>query len=219
MTLPSLQLAVDVLSTDEALELTRAVYPHFDILEVGTPLILEEGLAALEALREACPGKRYLADLKIMDAGRLEASSGFCRGADVVTVLGAADDSTIGGALEAAAQHGGQIMADLINVADPAARARRLEQMGVHLLCVHTAHDVTESGGSPLRELVEVRRVTRCRLAVAGGLDLSSVGQVVRSGADVLVVGSAITRNREPAAAARAFLEAMARAVRGEADS
>ena len=204
-----LQLAVDVLSTEEALELARAVYPHFDILEVGTPLILEQGLSALEALREACPGKRYLADLKVMDAGRLEASSGFRRGADIVTVLGAADDRTIRGALDAAGEYGGEVMAALINVADPAVRARRLEEMGVHLLCVHTAHDVTESGGSPLRELVEVRSVTRCPLAVAGGLDLRSVGLAVRAGADILVVGSAITRDRDSAGAARAFQRQM----------
>ena len=191
--------------------MARAVYPHFDILEAGTPLVLEEGLAALEALREACPGKRYLADLKIMDAGRLEASSGFRRGADIVTVLGAADDRTVRGALEAASEHGCELMADLINVADPARRARELSAMGVQMLCIHTAHDVWESGGSPLRELEKVRVVTAALLAVAGGLTLASVGPAAAAGADILVVGSAITGARDPRAAARELLERMGR--------
>ena len=42
---------------------------HFDILEVGTPLILAEGVRAIETLRTGHPGKQFLADLKIMDVG------------------------------------------------------------------------------------------------------------------------------------------------------
>jgi len=120
---PRLQLAIDVLRTSDALRLAEATYPHFDIAEIGTPLIIEEGLAALEALKSRFPDKQYLADLKIMDAGFIEASSGFTRGADIVTVLAAADDQTISGALEAAEKHHGKIMADLINVPDPLVRA------------------------------------------------------------------------------------------------
>jgi 6-phospho 3-hexuloisomerase len=135
-----------------------------------------------------------------MDAGRLEASSGFRGGADVVTVLGAADDRTIRGALEAAAEHGGELMADLINVSDPAGRARELAAMGVRLLCVHTAHDVSESGGSPLRELAVVRDATDARLAVAGGLTLDGAARAVAAGADILIVGSAITGASAPRA-------------------
>ena len=34
-----------------------------DIAEAGTPLIIEEGLRALEAMKEARPDKAYLAHL------------------------------------------------------------------------------------------------------------------------------------------------------------
>ena len=77
---PRLQLAVDATDLPTALRLVEAVYPYYDIAEVGTPLIIEEGLHALEALQRAFPDKQYLADLKIMDAGRLEAESAFRRG-------------------------------------------------------------------------------------------------------------------------------------------
>ena len=47
----------------------------------------------------APPTATLLADLKIVDAGELEAQIGFDAGADIVTVLGVAHDVTIQGAL------------------------------------------------------------------------------------------------------------------------
>ena len=112
------------------------LYPHFDLLEIGTPLIIEEGLGALQKLKAQFPDKLFLADLKIMDAGHLEARSGSLRGADVVTVLGAADDSTIRGAIDAAQECNGYLMADLIGLPDPAKRAQApCDVMPVRICC------------------------------------------------------------------------------------
>ena len=195
-----LQLAIDVLSVDDALQIGEAVYPHFDIAEIGKPLIIEAGMAAVECLKERFPDKQYLADLKIMDAGFIEASSGFARGADIVTVLAAADDSTISNALEAAAKYDGKIMVDLINVADPISRAQRLQQLGVEMMCVHTAYDRQAPGVDPLAELLELRAMTDVSLGVAGGLKLDNVKRAVDCGADIVVVGGAIITHENPGA-------------------
>ncbi len=85
-----LQIALDALTPREALELVGQTYPHFDIVEIGTPLIIAEGLSALEAIKAKFPDKKHVADLKIMDAGKLGAASAFKRGADIVTAFGAA---------------------------------------------------------------------------------------------------------------------------------
>jgi len=204
---PQLQLALDFVSLNDALRTASAVHPHFDIAEIGTPLIIEEGLRALEELKARWPEKRFLADTKIMDAGRIEAGSAFRRGADIVTVLALADDKTIAGALEAAAQCGGQIMADLIHVPDPAARARQLERLGVHILCVHTAYDVQDQAIDPLGELACVRSAVASRVAVAGGLKLNNVEPAVRGGADILIFGGAIAANPEPGRMAKQILD------------
>ena len=203
---PRLQLAVDVLDIETAVDVVERVHPHFDIVEIGTPLIIEAGLAAVERIKPLCPGKRCLADLKIMDAGRLEASSGFRRGADIVTVLAVADDATIAKAVEAADEHGGQLMADLINAADPARRAVELADLGVSILCVHTAHDTTATGANPLAMLQAVRPVVKCELAIAGGLALDSVGAAVEHGADIGVGGGGILNQPDQRAAAAAIM-------------
>ena len=208
---PLLQLAIDVLSIDKAMAVAANVYPHYDIAEIGTPLIIEEGMHALEAVKAAFPDRSYLADLKIMDAGSIEAASGFARGADIITVLAAADDVTISNAVARAAEYGGEVMVDLINVAEPAERAKQLEAIGVDSVCVHTAYDVQSATNGPLEELRIVRSAVACKVAVAGGLKRENIGEVVDAGADIVIVGSAITCHPDPASEAEAIHEALMR--------
>jgi 3-hexulose-6-phosphate synthase len=204
---PLLQLALDFTDLDQAFKIAAATYPHFDLLEIGTPLIIEEGLGALQKLKAKFPDKLFLADLKIMDAGHLEARSGFLRGADVVTVLGAADDSTIRGAIDAARECDGYLMADLIGLPDPAKRARRLQELGVDCVCVHTAYDRSSRGASPLSELEQVRAAITGSVAVAGGLRLENTEQVIAAGGNIMVVGGAITTHANPGAVAKSIFQ------------
>lgn len=204
---PLLQVAVDVLSTQQALDVVGQVYPYLDILEIGTPLIIEEGLRPLEMIKAKFPDKKYLADLKIMDAGKIEATSAFARGADIVTVLAAADNLTIRGALDAAESHGGQVMADLINVPDPVARAMELDALKIPLICLHTAYDLRNTGRDPLYFLEKIRPVVHCRLAIAGGITADSIAPAVGKGADILVVGGGIINQSEPREVARAIMK------------
>lgn len=77
-----------------------------------------------------------LADLKIMDAGEHEANLAFAAGADIVTVLGVAHDETIQGVVQAARRFGGgkEVMVDLINTNNPAARAKEVAKLGVDIV-------------------------------------------------------------------------------------
>jgi 3-hexulose-6-phosphate synthase / 6-phospho-3-hexuloisomerase len=204
---PLLQVAVDALSIKQALQTVGQIYPHVDIIEIGTPLLIGEGLSALEAIKAKFPGKKYLADLKIMDAGKIEATSAFQRGADIVTVLAAADDLTIHGTLEAAEGHGGQVMADLINVRDPVGRAIELSAMRVPILCLHTAFDRRGPDKDILYLLEIVRPVVSCRLAIAGGLTADTVRQALSKGSDIVVVGSGITDQPDPGKVARTIMK------------
>lgn len=204
-----LQLALDVASTAEAVRLAGSIYPYFDIAEIGTPLIIEEGLAPLAVLKARYPDKKYLADTKIVDAGYFEAASAFKRGADIVTVLGVADNATIQGALRAAVEHGGRIMVDLMYVSDKVGRARQLASLGVHILCLHTAHDLQQTGIDPMADLKNVRAAINCVLAIAGGIKLDDVPRAIKLGADIFVVGSGITGAKDQRDTARCFMERM----------
>jgi 3-hexulose-6-phosphate synthase len=200
-----LQVALDAPSTRAALELLQQIHPFVDIVEIGTPLLIEEGLSALEILRKEYPDKRYLADTKIMDAGYLEAASAFRRGADIVTVLAVADNATIEGVLRAAREHGKMVMADFINAPQLESRAQRLEAMGADMLCLHTAFDRQGENVDVLSELHRLRPLVTCGLAVAGGLNLKATGEAIAAGANVVVIGGAITSQTDPRSAAQQF--------------
>lgn len=83
-----LQAALDTLTLDECLDLLRETHGAVDVAEVGTPFVIEEGMAPVKAIKAAFPQIEVLADAKIMDAGEFEADKCFEAGADIVTVLG-----------------------------------------------------------------------------------------------------------------------------------
>ena len=125
-----LQVALDVVSLREAIRIARlSVKGGADILEAGTPLIKSVGLISVEVLKEAFPEKIVVADLKTMDAGRLEASLAFEKGADIVTVMALATMETITEVVETAREYGGKVMVDLMNVSNPFLEAKKLSEI------------------------------------------------------------------------------------------
>ncbi|EDW4537521.1 3-hexulose-6-phosphate synthase, partial [Salmonella enterica subsp. enterica] len=63
-----LQLALDLVDIPGAKQLVAEVQEHIDIVEIGTPVVINEGLRAVKEIKEAFPSLTVLADLKIMDA-------------------------------------------------------------------------------------------------------------------------------------------------------
>jgi len=197
-----LQVAMDVLTTNAALELAATVAPYVDIIELGTPLIKSEGLRAITAIKEAHPDKTVFADLKTMDAGELEADMAFKAGADLVTVLGAAGNSTIAGAVKAAKAHGKGVVVDLIGVNDKAARAREVTELGATFVEMHAGLDEQAEPGFSLETLLNDGQTARVPFSLAGGVNALTISAVQRAGATVAVAGSAIYGADDPAAAA-----------------
>lgn len=204
-----LQLALDG-DFEASLAILRAVRPYIDIAEIGTPLIFREGIAAARRLRAAFPDLPLLADLKIMDAGDLEAAIAFEAGCDLVTALGVTQDATLRGALAAAGRYGKQVMVDMMQVPDLCARAEALLAMGCHYLCVHTAHDRQSAGDGPLTPLRALRqRLPDAPLAVAGGIGPGAIDAVAALRPEIVVVGSAIAGAADPVRVAQAIRERM----------
>ena len=111
-----LQLALDRVDLSGILSVLHEIGDLVDIVEIGTPVIIREGVRAVAETKRAFPKMEVLADLKIMDAGEYEASIGFDAGADIVTVLGAAHDATVLGAIRQARARSRRVMVDMIAV-------------------------------------------------------------------------------------------------------
>jgi 3-hexulose-6-phosphate synthase / 6-phospho-3-hexuloisomerase len=193
---PVLQVALDFENLSRALQAAReAVEGGAEWIEAGTPLLKSEGLDALRELKKAFPGHRIVADMKVMDTGAFEVEIAAKAGADVVTVLGASDDDTIADAVRGGDLYGAEVMVDLLNVADPLARARRAGELGAAYVCWHVGIDMQMLAKTPFEILEQLARASPIPVAVAGGLNSESVAQATRAGASVLIVGGAITKS------------------------
>lgn len=210
MTVALLQVALDFIDIGRAMKCAReAVAGGADWLEAGTPLIKSEGLTALRALREAFPGRHLVADLKTMDAGRTEMEMAARAGASSASVLSAASDATIRECVAAGRNLGIEVEVDLIGSADYAAAARRAQELGAAAVAVHLGIDDQMTGRDPLELLRAVREAVALRVSVAGGINSETAAAVAGAGADVVVVGGALTKSPDAAAAARDIRKAM----------
>ncbi|MEC5199666.1 3-hexulose-6-phosphate synthase [Arthrobacter sp. PL16] len=205
-----LQVAIDLLTTEDALELAGKVAEYVDIIELGTPLIKAAGLSVVTAIKEAHPDKIVFADMKTMDAGELEADIAFKAGADLMTVLGTADDSTIAGAVKAAKAHNKGVVVDLIGVADKVTRAKEVHALGAKFVEMHAGLDEQAKPGFDLKGLLSAGAEARVPFSVAGGVKVATIGDVKKAGAEVAVAGGAIYSAADPAVAAKELRDAVA---------
>ena len=198
-----LQLAIDCFTVDEALAITEEVSDLVDIVEVGTPLILREGVAAVGRLREKFPSLCILADMKIVDGAEYESRLAFDAGADIVTVLAAAEDQTIALATRTSEEYDKEVMVDLIGLKDAVSRASEMEQLGAHYLCIHRSTDLGQRGPGTDHNLGRFKTAAGdMKIAVAGGIDTQVLQRMTIPKPDIAIVGSYITNseNRREAA-------------------
>lgn len=198
-----LQLALDLVNIPEAKQVVAEVAEFIDIVEIGTPVVINEGLHAVKAIKEAFPQLRVLADLKIMDAGGYEVMKASEAGADIITVLGVSDDATIKGAVAEALKQGKQVMVDMINVKDIESRAMEIDALGVDYICVHSGYDHQAEGKNSFEELAAIKRVVKhAKTAVAGGIKMETLPEVIQANPDLVIVGGGITSQTDKKATA-----------------
>ena len=198
-----LQVALDFVDLPRALQVAKeAVAGGVDWVEAGTPLIKAEGLNAVRELKAAFPDKMIFADLKTMDAGRIEVEYAAKAGAGLVGALGAASEATIKECIEAAHNYGAKLIVDMVEVADPVARAKQAEAWGADYIGIHTAIDQQMRGEAPFETLRAVAAAVSIPVSAAGGINSETAAAAVAAGAAIVVVGGAIIKATDAAAAA-----------------
>lgn len=188
-----LQIAIDLADSSTVLDIVDQIYDVIDIVEIGTPMIIKEGMSAVRKVKEKYPQVTVLADTKIVDGGSLECGDVCKAGADIVTVLAVSDDETVTDVVKTAHQYGKKAMADLISVEDIGTRARKLKKLGIDYIAVHTGVDMQKQGKTPLGDLKElVKAVPSTMCAVAGGVKLETLDQYVQVSPEIIIAGGSL---------------------------
>jgi len=153
--------------------------------------------------------KSLIADMKTMDTGAFETEMASKAGADIVCILAASDNSTIADAIKSARKYGSKIMVDLIGVNDKIQRAKELESLGVDYFCIHVGIDEQMIGKNPIKVLSSLVKTTNIPIAVAGGLNSKTAVDAVKAGAQVIIVGGAITKAKDVTKATKQIKQAI----------
>jgi bifunctional enzyme Fae/Hps len=208
---PYLQIAIDIPDIEEVKRVMNLI-PDSDhiIYEVGTPLAKRYGAEVILELREVKPGSFFVLDLKTLDTGNLEARMAADATANAVVISGLAPIQTIVRAVKEAEKTGIYSIIDMLNVEDPVNRLRKIVDAGVKpdVVELHRAIDAEGVAEPPWKLAGKIKKFG-VLVAVAGGLRPENMEEAVKAGADILVVGRAITRAKDVEGAARRFLDYM----------
>ena len=206
--LPAIQLALDVTSIDEALRIAEiGVAAGVDILEVGTPLVVHCGVAAIGALVQAFPQMPVLVDYKSMDSGGKNVQLTKLHGAQAMTVCAGAADETILAAVAAAKETGVHVAIDTIGVKNQAERARQCAQWGVDSVFLHYGAD--QRRNDPMRSGVQWLAEVVATVDIPVGIATMSADDSVAGaglGAKLFAVGHPLISGPDPAGDLRDFV-------------
>lgn len=215
---PYLQVAMDLVDMKQVERVLTGV-PQNDhvIFEAGTPLIKQFGLSVINEIRKIRPNCFIVADLKTLDTGNLEARMVSNAGGDAAVVSGLAPVETIAAFIKEAKKCGIYAIIDMLNVDEPAKLIESLGQMGGAALLpqyveMHRAIDKEATGDYSWGDIKKIKEVAKkynakILVATAGGIRQPVVKKALAAGADIVVVGRAITASKDIKNAAESFLE------------
>lgn len=193
---PVLQVALDVMNLHRALQIAKeAVTGGVDWIEAGTPLIKSEGLESVRELKRTFPSHTIVADMKTMDVGTVEVEMASKAGADVICIMGVADDATITEAVKTGKRYGSKIMVDLLGSSNPEKRAKEMENYGADFVCLHVGVDQQMKKVESLEDVKNVADEVNIPVACAGGINSETAANIVEAGASIIIVGSAIIKS------------------------
>lgn len=201
-----LQISYDFTNLSQALEIAKQTAAFADILEVGTPLLLSEGINAIREFKKHFPDKQIVADAKLVD--RVDAIIPVLAktGANHVTILYGTNNKVIQKASSIAHSNGVKLALDLIDDETMAQGAHDAKALGVDYVLFHYPHTL-EGIYSHLDMWELVRGNTDLPVFISGSIAKHHVADIIVLKPQGIIIGEAITMAKEPAKEAEYFKE------------
>lgn len=201
-----IQAAIDRVPLEKAVTLIEELAAA-DIIELGTSLSKDFGLACLVQTRGIPRAGQLLVDIKTIDEGEYEFRRYFEAGADILTVMGAGAKATLDVCYQVAEEFGKEMLIDLLECSEE----RIATIAGAYPNAIYAMHFAKDAGrvadvagqvAAFRQQFSEIQRV-----ALAGGLQLADIPALKAAGLEIAIVGSGITGAEDPAQALQNFME------------
>jgi len=209
--IPLLQVALDTLDLNAALQTTRLVHDVVDVIEAGTILCLAEGLSAVKTLKTLYPENLVLADVRVAEAGALISRMVFDAGADWISVLSSASLTTIEAVSREAFSRGGDVQIEL-QEGWSMEKLHTCKDLGISQVIFHKSRDAEKqiSERAPdFLELLHSMSDQGFRVSITGNLNTSDLAIFRGIPIYSFVAGRAIRDATDPRAAALSFKDAI----------
>lgn len=201
---PYLQLAIDIPNLSVVSELLSNIVDTKSsrfLLELGTPLIKNEGLCnVVPVFRQYFPERYLIADLKTLDVGEIEVELAEKSGVNACVVSGLAPIPTIKGFIEACDDFGIHSWVDSLGIGFEPLKSK-IAQLDhpPYVIIVHRGIDEEVAGFKTAWDnILHFKSIPNTLIAVAGGLTLDNVQIAKKHGADIFVIGRAIYQSKNP---------------------
>lgn len=203
-----LQFSYDFTNLSQALEIAKKTAQFADILEIGTPLLLSEGIHAIKEFKSAFPDKKILADAKVVDRVKDVIPLLANAGADYITILYGTSNAVIQNATDVAHSLNTKIILDLIDAETMGQAARDAQDLNVDYILFHYPHDIADLM-SNIDQWDTVRENTDLPIFVSGRISKDQIKKIIKLHPQGIVIGEAITKAKDPETEATFFKEVL----------
>lgn len=192
-----LQVSFDITDLEQAIAIAHTIEEHTDIFEVGTLLLYQYGVQAIERFVKEFPDKIIFADTKLVDRAREAVDMMAHAQAHWISIMAGSHKDTLQACCTTAHNSNIKVMLDLLDSNAPGQAAMEAKTVGVHALLIHRLHE--ESDFQLFAEKWEmIRGNTSLPIFVSGAINRENVHEFLRLQPDGLVIGSSIIQADNP---------------------
>lgn len=205
MNRPYLQLALDCLTLEDAIDACEKIGNEVDILEAGTLLCAVCGMEGLKAVRTMFPDKIIVTDLKITDAAEKLCHLVFENKTNWTTINAAADIETVKAGVEVANEFGGEIQIELFGDYDED-KVKAWRNLGINQVIYHKPRESKSGWGQADLDHVAWLNSLGMEVSVTGGVNVQNIHLFQSLNIKTFIIGRAILAADDPKAEVHQFI-------------